>query len=163
MKKIDFGQIINTLANLGVIGGLVFVGMQFQQDREISMMTRLQDLEINFYYWAELVNSNEDLWARGLAGEELSPGEVVAFNALAEAREFAMYRRWFSSDRSSASGTAASDSFMKEFAFKITRNPGLLAWWKGFYQKQIEIGRIRDFEESLNTMVESLLPGVDVK
>ena len=154
MIKVDIGQLINTFANLGVIGGLIFVGLQFQQDREISIVERLQSLEINFYYWAELVNSNGNLWARGLAGDELSPAEIVGFNSLAEAREFAMYRRWFTSDRSSSSGTASSDSFVQEFAFEVKHNPGLLAWWTGFYQHQIEIGRIRDFEMRVNAMVE---------
>ena len=61
MKKIDLGQTITILANLGVIGGLIFVGMQLQQDREIALVDRMQALESNFYYWAELVNSSGDL------------------------------------------------------------------------------------------------------
>jgi len=32
MKKIDLGQTIQTLANLGVIAGIVFLAMELQQN-----------------------------------------------------------------------------------------------------------------------------------
>ena len=32
MKKIDLGQTVNTLANVGVIGGLIFLGFEMQQN-----------------------------------------------------------------------------------------------------------------------------------
>lgn len=34
MKKVDLGQTINTLANIGVIAGILFLGMELQQNNE---------------------------------------------------------------------------------------------------------------------------------
>lgn len=162
MKKLDLGQTITILANLGVIGGLVFVGMQLRQDREIALVDRMQALESNFYYWAELVNANENLWARGLAGEELSPYEMVQFDSLAEARQFALYARWFAAGRDVSSGVATQDSFLQDIAIEIASNPGFLAWWRTFYPHLIEIGRADDYDESLNAAIDGFLTSGDV-
>lgn len=58
MKKIDLGQTLNTLANLGVIGGLIFVGLQVQQDRDIAAAARFVATEANRDQWAALVADN---------------------------------------------------------------------------------------------------------
>ncbi|MDH3420224.1 MAG: hypothetical protein OEM78_12195 [Gammaproteobacteria bacterium] len=157
MKKIDVGQILAILANLGVIGGLVFVGMQLQQDREIAVVDRMQSLEENFYYWAELVNSNEGLWARGLAGEELSPSETVQFDALASARQFALFSRWFSAGRNVSANVVTRESFLREAAIEIASNPGFLSWWRTKYEYLVEIDRADDYDESLNAAIDRVL------
>jgi hypothetical protein len=36
MKKIDLGQTINTLANIGVIAGIVFLGIEIQQNSRVA-------------------------------------------------------------------------------------------------------------------------------
>ena len=35
MKKIDLGQAIGILANVGVIAGIVFLGMELRQNNEL--------------------------------------------------------------------------------------------------------------------------------
>ena len=153
MKKIELGQTITVLANLGVIGGLIFVGMQIQQDREIAAVDRMVSFESNLYYWAELVNSDDDIWARGLSGEELSPNEGVRFNVLAEARMFALYSGWFTSDRSVSYDDVTRESFLQEAALEVTSNPGLLAWYRKHSDFQIQIGRVGPYDKSLNDAI----------
>ena len=55
MKKIEFRQTITTVANLGVIGGLIFVGLQLMQDRQIATNAAILDVANTRMYWAELV------------------------------------------------------------------------------------------------------------
>ena len=43
MKQINLAQTINTIANVGVIAGLVFVGLQLKQDRKVAEITSLFD------------------------------------------------------------------------------------------------------------------------
>lgn len=44
MKKIDFGQTISILANLGVIAGIVFLGLEIRQNSEALLAGSRQDL-----------------------------------------------------------------------------------------------------------------------
>ena len=158
--KIDLGQTITVLANLGVIGGLIFVGLQIEQDREIAIVDRMSSYVSNFYYWAELVNSEGDIWARGLSGEELSPNEVVRFHALAEARFFAQYSAWFSSEQSVSSGDVTRNSFLQATALEISSNPGYLAWYRKYSKFQVEIGRGGDYNKYLqDAITRRLEPG----
>lgn len=162
MKKIDLGQTITILANLGVIGGLIFVGMQLQQDREIALVDRMQALESNFYYWAELVNSSGDLWGRGLAGDELSPNEMLQFSSMAHARQFALYSHWFTSGLAVSSRDVTQDSFVQESALEIASNPGLLAWWRTLYRRNVEIGRAGSYDDLLNAAIDDYLAKNDI-
>jgi len=53
MKKIDLGQSISILANIGVIAGIVFLGIELQQNNEtLSVQSRLD---------------REDLFRQGIA------------------------------------------------------------------------------------------------
>ena len=153
MMKIELSQTVTILANLGVIGGLIFVGMQIQQDREIAAVDRMLAHESNLYYWAELVNSDDDIWARGLSGEELSPNEGVRFNVLAEARMFALYSAWFTSDRSVSFDDVTRDSFLQEAALEVSSNPGLLVWHRSRNDFQAQIGRTGDYDKFLNDAI----------
>ena len=157
MKRLDLGQTIAVLANVGVIGGLVFVGLQLQQDRDIAVVNGLRTTESNFYYWAELVSSNGDLWARGLAGESLSAGELVQFEAMAEARQFALYSRWYAAGGDVTSGAVTQESFMQELAVEIASNPGFLRWWRDFSEHLIEIGRSDEYDEALTAAIDDYL------
>ena len=43
MKKLDLGQTITILANLGVIAGIVFLGIELQQNNEaLGLQVRLE-------------------------------------------------------------------------------------------------------------------------
>jgi hypothetical protein len=44
MKKFDFGQMISILANLGVIAGIVFLGLEIRQNSEALLAGSRQDL-----------------------------------------------------------------------------------------------------------------------
>jgi len=83
MKKHDLGRIIQILANVGVIAGIVLLGLELQQNnsllgaqaradqrdaRKSSSLLLLQDTDIG------------DLYYRSSTGETLSDGERFIFN-----------------------------------------------------------------------------------
>jgi hypothetical protein len=148
MKKIDLGQSITILANVGVIGGLIFVGMQLSQDRDIAIQQMVYTSTDQFSNWAELVTNNSDLWSKGLSGEPLTSGEEEQFNALAEAWHMRHYSGFYGTSQVGRAGIGPS--FPREAARKIHENPGLLRWWRSFAEFQREVGRGGGYDDLVN-------------
>ena len=92
MKKIDLGQTLSILANLGVIAGIVFLAIEVRQNQEsleqsnlIDRAAVLTDTTAHFAEFRYVISQDEeitDLWYRGRRGEELSLIETDRFNDL---------------------------------------------------------------------------------
>jgi len=83
MKKIDVGRFINTVANVGVILGIVFLGLELQQNNEFaaeSERAARYQAALGVY---ELVLNNPDLARinRKARNEELTDDEFYRFAA----------------------------------------------------------------------------------
>jgi len=125
----------------------------------LAILDRMLSIEANHYYWAELVSAGGPIWAHGIAGEELSTTEIVQFDALARARQFALYRCWFVTGHSVTSGVVTQDSCLKEAAVEIASNPGFLAWWRNYLSWLGKVGRATRYDELLNVAIEAYLRG----
>lgn len=156
MKKINLGQTVSIIANLGVVAGLVFVGLQIQQERQIAQANRLQSNSGAYRDWAEIVANNADLWARGIADEPLSPAEEIAFDELARAREGSMYAAWQSAVLTGQSGELVN-SLLRETALEFSSHPGLIRFWREHEQRMRTIGRPLDYQEQVNVEIARLL------
>lgn len=87
MKKIDLGQMISILANLGVIAGIVFLGYELRQNnRFLSEQARYSVLQ-NQVGWTNMVAENADVAKLAFASPESEPltrveqlqrGELIA-------------------------------------------------------------------------------------
>jgi hypothetical protein len=87
MKKIDLGQTINTIANLGVIAGIVLLAVEVGQNQ--TSLDRANALELAnastlgvqmFHDFRMSVTFDEQLsqvWSSGVLGEELSAVNAV--------------------------------------------------------------------------------------
>ena len=87
MKKIDISQMISILANLGVIAGILFLGVELQQNNSLLRAQASQGLLQNrIYYRQEAVSNGEvaDFWARVNGGDQLSPADYVRLRFQAE-------------------------------------------------------------------------------
>jgi hypothetical protein len=137
MKKIDLGQTITILANIGVIGGLIFVGLQLRQDRDIAESEALsfnQQLELEFGRFAR---ENAGVWRKGLAGEPLTEDENVTFDLIANAlfrihankqrRDFTFQGRTLGGDINSGA---------RAYAFFVYEHPGLRAWFDRLVERR---------------------------
>ena len=81
MKKIDVGQTITILANVGVVLSLIFVGVQIQQSRQIAVADIYQQrtaLLLQSFYSAVPAETEFRAWLKDSAGEPLSPEERLA-------------------------------------------------------------------------------------
>ena len=60
MKNIDFGQTINTFANIGVIAGIVFLILELQQNNELQQLQYEAEERVRVRSAVELVVNNPD-------------------------------------------------------------------------------------------------------
>ena len=125
----------------GVIAGLIFVGLQLTQDRQIAATEIIADAADRRMYWAELIGQHPEIWVRGLAGEKLTTEEAVLFDALATSWELAHYSYYYDSNELSISPTKRC---VREWALELDTHPGLLEWWRAYqtrmdYTSPVEI------------------------
>lgn len=154
MKKFDLVQSITILANVGVIAGLVFVGLQLRQDHLIARQQMAFTAADQSLYWAELATSNLGLWFKGLADEPLSPEEYEGFNSLAEAWVIRLMTGFSGSRQLSTLGI--EDIYVQEVALKLHENPGLKRWWLAFQVRMQPFDQAIGFADLVNRELERL-------
>ena len=81
MKKIDLGQTIGTLANIGVLAGIIFLGIEFQQNTNIARASAYRENVQDIAEWRSLIASDPDLsrivdMYTGGAFSDLDPSEI---------------------------------------------------------------------------------------
>ena len=84
MKKIDFGQAIGILANVGVIAGIVFLAIEIRTSTETNRIAIQQNLSGNWLLINSQIASDADLAAlieKAFSGEELQAVEARQFGA----------------------------------------------------------------------------------
>ena len=131
----NFGKVSDWLqvgGLFGVLGGLLFVGVQLKQDRQIASTAVIAEAASRRMYWAELIGQNPDVWIKGLAGQPLSETEAVYFDALATSWELSHYSYFYNSNHM---GVSTDSRFVREWALELHTNPGLLIWWRAFRQR----------------------------
>jgi len=151
MKKIDLGQAIGILANVGVIGGLIFVGFQLRQDRVIATMDSVAAISDQRLTSFQLQIESSDVWVRGLADDPLSVEEMAIFDALAAAHMQFYFGSYF---RNVQVGTTENrNRWAREAAFDIVTNPGLSAWWQRKSERDANVGSAGGWESAVNNEI----------
>ena len=86
MKKIDLGQSITILANIGVVAGIAFLAVELQQNNELLRveveLSRNDRIAESFYRFSESPELATVL-AKYQRDEELTPGEQLQLHSLA--------------------------------------------------------------------------------
>ena len=80
MKKIDLGQTIAILANIGVITGIVFLALEIRQNSDLlSSQTRFNNVQNQLSLAMMLVEDSQlnELVARASSGESISRDESL--------------------------------------------------------------------------------------
>ena len=81
MKIGDVENWVQGIGLLGVIGSLVFVGMQLKQSEDLGQVGLGESSVAWGIELSALISDNADVWRRACMGEELSPPErVIAGN-----------------------------------------------------------------------------------
>jgi hypothetical protein len=90
MKKIDLGQGISALANIGVIASIVFLGIQLRDSSIQARVATNQELTSQLSDWDDLIVSDEslaDIYSRGIKDYSvLLPVEKTRFDVLMTSR-----------------------------------------------------------------------------
>jgi hypothetical protein len=97
MKKIDLGQAISLLANLGVIGGLIFLGFELRQNNLLlNVEARAETLRAVIDNESEPYRNHEVavLLAKNARGEPLDDVERIKMESLATATFLNFYWQW---------------------------------------------------------------------
>ena len=86
MKRIDLGQTISILANIGVIAGIVFLAVELQQNNELLAAQARSDLTDRAARYLEILMTSPDLTeilTREAEGEPLTTAEEFRVNQAA--------------------------------------------------------------------------------
>ena len=126
MKKIDLGQTINTLANVGVIAGIVFLGLELEQNNAL-MESEARRNRSAFVEGANLMLAGDDELAALVLRD--SQGET-----LSELESFRLSRYWFAGLTNLQIGYVELSSEELELQAGrwqrlFERNPGLRQSW----------------------------------
>jgi len=135
---ISFNGIANFLGVFGVIGSLVFVGLELRQDSDINQSQLLSSDQIIALEFERLVQENPIIWFKGLEGSELDENEKIIFNSMAYTQfrvqaNFHRRRLLFEEDNNNQA------LFSKPYAFFIYQNSGLRNWFDRLIEKRSQI------------------------
>ena len=135
---ISFTGIANFLGVFGVIGSLVFVGLELRQDSDINQSQLLSSDQIIALEFERLVQENPIIWFKGLEGSELDENEKIIFNSMAYTQfrvqaNFHRRRLLFEEDNNNQA------LFSKPYAFFIYQNSGLRNWFDRLIEKRSQI------------------------
>ncbi len=84
MKKLDLGQAINTIANVGVIAGIIFLAIEIQQNNELmASEARFNRLSLQAASITLAVEHPDlaELFVRSQNGGDLTPAETYRLQA----------------------------------------------------------------------------------
>jgi hypothetical protein len=134
MKRISWKDSAELIGNAAIVASLIFVGLQLKQDRELvnaevttAVIGSIPDL-------VELINSNPEVWMRGLDGEELSPPNEMAFGWMTR---ILYHHLRFRRSRIQVWGGSGKIA-IQDYAFYMYQYPGLKRAFDE-YSAQIEL------------------------
>lgn len=122
MKSTSWKDIAELIGLTAIVASLVFVGVQLQQDQDIAEAQIHIGATANVATISQSITENHSVWRRGLDGEDLTPTEQIAFNAIARAiyqRHFGLYSRGLRLD------LASPEFVVRRFAFIAYQYKGM--------------------------------------
>lgn len=131
MKKIDLGQFIGVLANLGALVGLLLLVFELNQNRQLTRAQIRHELAMGIVEIQSIVANNSQLASvirRGSSGDELTPDERTQFIA----RSNAILRYWEDVHYQYRQGLYDRSEFEKQreaWVNSLARSAGLVAYW----------------------------------
>jgi hypothetical protein len=113
---------LQVLGLFGVLGGLVFVGLQMQQTQSIGNSERIQMRIANTIELNNAINENAEIWERGITGEELDALDTIIFeNLIKTVNDF----YYFGANAALELGNPrGAEITIQNFAVFLYRNPG---------------------------------------
>lgn len=128
--KIDLGQTINTLANIGVIAGIAFLAAELRQNNNLLLLQARQNLLEDRAAYQQNVAINAGGLAdiiRKVQSDELSDTERFRLNV----HWSLVLRNWASMYQEVVSGPLSDEDLpVRLWASTMSNNPDLIEFWK---------------------------------
>jgi len=150
-------DLLEGIGFLTLISSLIFVGFQIRQDYTIARAENASDFDDTMIEYAHVINSNRDVWLRGLEGAELSLPDQVTFETVAFTvwqKFFGLYSRNKLLDR--GSGTKAA----RQFAGELFIFPGLRQYFLSRCNHRVSMGQTVSFCDDVRTQLKKLDDGI---
>ena len=130
MKKIELGQAIAIVANVGVIAGIVFLGIEIRNANthaRTSTILSVIELQSDWLYELSLDEESSEIYLKGMAGfDALSPEERGRFDLLI--RSYLM--RLESGRQAQSFGLGPEGStFEERIVTDLVSKHGFIEWW----------------------------------
>lgn len=131
MKKIEIGQALHILANVGVIAGILLLAYELDQNRQMAATQTRNELQQGLVDMLLVPADNmqlADVIVRANRGEDLSPSEVLMYRLRSEA----VFRYWENVHYQNRQGMYDQSEFSKHLQAMETvlaRNAGLVDYW----------------------------------
>jgi hypothetical protein len=142
------------LGATAIVGSLVFVGMQLQQAQQIAMADAASVRGMMAIEFAALISDHSDVWARGVAQEELNDADKVVFENLVIAKNDAAYSNFDNTREIDGIDNAISELHI--FAYFLHRHPGARQFW---VEREADLKKYRAVFDP--TSIEFVSPYVD--
>lgn len=124
MKSMNWKTTAEFIGIIAIVVSLVFVGLQLQQDRDLTQVSSFGSMTESANALSELVQNDSEVWVKGLKGEELTDAETAIFMSLVRAVE-ARYMNWIVRWQSTGEESFNPAIHARNFAFYVYIYPGL--------------------------------------
>ncbi len=149
----DIAELIGIAA---IVASLLFVGLQMQQDRNLTQAQILSDQDDTQIEWARLLQENFELWVSGMDGEELGKLELARFEVLAGAY---FSKRSYLYQRILRLPTINPDAAAAVTANVIETYPGLKSAWGKRWSMLQKHGLEPPFEMAVQKSLDDIRQG----
>jgi hypothetical protein len=135
MKKIDLGQGLTILANVGVIVGIGFLALQIRNDAAQGGMEAVQSMESSFIDWQLSIAKDPvmaEIYANGLDDYDSLPDrDKVRFDMLIRSRLRTVYAGIRARDRVFGSGSLGppQERVLEANYIQLLERRGFRQWW----------------------------------
>ena len=127
MNFFNLRSMTEILGAMAIVGSLVFVGMQLQQAQQIAMADADSVRGMMAIEFAALIGDHSDVWARGIAEQELNDADKVVFENLVIAKNDATYSNFDNSREIDGLDNAINE--LHDFAYFLHQRPGARRLW----------------------------------
>ena len=122
MGRISWKNFLEGIGVLALVASLLFVGFQLRQDRDLAAAQVIVDFDAVRSELLAAISDNRDVWLRGLKGEELTPTDEIAFQAVA----VALYRQYLGVyERLQLLGYGTPETVTQQYAIYVYQYPSL--------------------------------------
>ena len=136
MKKIDLGQTISLLANIGVLVGIVFVGFELRQSNRIAVGTTSYELSRNWLAINDLILTNPEVrnLLVELRDEDFQP-DNDQHEELANAYARRQLSNWIAIQEAYDNGLVSKELYdvaLSEVSYIVAFRPGVVGQYDEF-------------------------------